>query len=436
MNRRRRAALSWVAIAAIAAVVLVGAVLRSNRFSVAEVDVAPGTAWLALVASGEAMLVNGGSGEVALRVAVAEPGSPLEVVQHGDGAIVLDKEGATLQTVSARSFEPTGVTPIGSVPDSLVPGERTVHVTTDEAILTFDPATLEPTGEVALAGELDALVDRDERLWVLDHGNDALHRVEGDEIAESLDPGELGAAAALTLVDDRPVVVDPASATITVVDDDGLGPAVEVGALAPGGDVLVVEPRPGVELPAILMIVPEEGRYLACDVDAPARCEDLTFGGAGDSFGPPQYVDDRLFVPDRTTGRVVVIDTRRNEHITTTTVLREPTQQLELVATDDLVWFNNLGGSEAGVLDENGEVRRVVRKLGDDVELTDDALGEGDGEGTIERRDGGVGDDVAPDDASGDEADDAGTDTSDTSDAVDDGAADGTDTTTGVDDGG
>lgn len=432
-SRPTTRALPWVLVAAIAAVVLVGAVVRSNRFSVAEVDVAPGTAWLALVSSGETMLVNGGSGEVALRVAVAAPGSPLEVVQHGDGAVVLDRRAATLQRVSARSLEPTASASVDGEPTALVAGRRSVHVTGDDAIRSFDPTSLEQTGEVALGGELDALVDGDERLWVLDHGgrdggaagsDTALHRVAGDEIAETIQLADVSGDSSLTLVDGRPVVIDAARASITVIEDGEAQPPVELSQLTAGRPLLTAVPRPGRDLPAILMVLPDEGRYLSCDVDDPRRCEELTFGGAGDSFGPPQYVDGRLFVPDRTKGQVVVIDTGRNEHITTTTVLREPTQELELVATDDLVWFNNLAGSEAGVLDQNGDVRRVVRKLADDASLTEDALGEG--EGAIERRDGGEpsepGEGAAeagrPDDSDGDTSgQDDGTDGGDGTDA-------------------
>src|SRR5439155_15314263 len=59
----------------------------------------------------------------------------------------------------------------------------------------------------------------------------------------------------------------------------------------------------------IVLAVGSRGRLVVCDLDAAAGCStSVAIGTAGDAFGAPVVVADRAYVPDHTTGRVVVVD--------------------------------------------------------------------------------------------------------------------------------
>ena len=89
-------------------------------------------------------------------------------------------------------------------------------------------------------------------------------------------------------------------------------------------------------------------------------------GTGSHDFGPLVQSGPFLFAPDRATGTVSVIDTRRDT-IVGSFPLVEPERRLELVAKDGFVFYNDLDGETVGVLTfrggswSAGEALRKVR---------------------------------------------------------------------------
>jgi hypothetical protein len=88
-------------------------------------------------------------------------------------------------------------------------------------------------------------------------------------------------------------------------------------------------------------------------------------GRPGDDFGPLAQSGDFVFVPDRTSGRTAVVDLSSRQVVADLTIGKAGSR-LELVAKDGLVFYNDLGGDEAGVIRFDGgrwQAGKVLRKF-------------------------------------------------------------------------
>ena len=111
--------------------------------------------------------------------------------------------------------------------------------------------------------------------------------------------------------------------------------------------------------------------YTVSGTDAVLRVTDLSTGtcdtvvsriaAPGSDLGTPVELDGRLFVPDFSTGRVVVVDLDIRRVLVTTNPLVDVGTAFDLTAKDGFVFYNDTASEKAGVLDLDGTVRSVSK---------------------------------------------------------------------------
>jgi hypothetical protein len=225
----------------------------------AELDLRGGGAWVASSAVGQLTLIDGGTAEVAARVAVAEPGSDLGSVQDGTVGYALDRALGVVRRVDPATFVAApGVEVIEGARGELSahPSGDVVYVvdhTRGRVGVADGHALSSLRGAVQSLAEpvASSVVDGDGRLWVLGRTSGDLTWFDGAERASRRaavdDSGGFRSEACLEIDPlDRSVRVggsERARRLYVVSGDDG---ALRVSDLGSGacGDVVIEVAEP------------------------------------------------------------------------------------------------------------------------------------------------------------------------------------------------
>lgn len=371
VGARARALAGWnrrhvVAVLA-GALVLVGltAVARDEGFPTAAVDVGGGTVWVASPTVGQLALLSGPSGALAVRVKVADARQDLLAVQAGETGYALNRTTGTVVRVDPVSWQKIEKRPLEGAGEGLglTAGRDAVFAVDGRGgtVVEADPATLEPRGRpIGLVGSVTegaSVVDDDGALWLLDETTGDLVRYTDGE-PRSWDGVARPGTGRLVLVDGAAAVVDRVTDTVRVLrrggpsrpvclgvdtDDD----TVQVGGSGTSAVVLAASGRRGV----LRIADVEDG-----------RCVDVVpgVGAPGQRLGAPVEVFGRAFVPNYSTGEVVVVDLGTGAIVARPEVL-DPETQFELAGRDGFAFYNDPASEHAGVIDLDGEVRRVAK---------------------------------------------------------------------------
>ncbi|TCO59899.1 InlB B-repeat-containing protein [Actinocrispum wychmicini] len=360
LARRPAVVMTAVAGVAVAGVVVVG-VGQGNPTQ--GVRLLSGQAWFASGKVGQVTLLDGASAEVAAQVKVAAPGDMLDVVQQGNTAYTVDQSAGMVRRVDGATFAPTPpATPIADARGSgltVIAGPNSLYTldNTRGILVSTDPKTLDRRGEmVSVAGRLAAgtvTVDDAGTLWAVDTATGDLNRVAGqDKIIRSgvVKPG----VSTITIANGRPVIVDLADRTATSVDRDTGRTVGSFGLDLRTDDKVQVSGSPNADR---IYVVATRGVLDVCDVAA-QRCASAIPLTAGSDFGPAVEAGDRVFVPDYTTGQVLVVSLRESRVIARPNVLR-PNVRFQLLTRDGVVFYNDAGSEEAGVIKLDGSLTTI-----------------------------------------------------------------------------
>jgi hypothetical protein len=340
---------------------------RAGGLPARRLEMTSGSAWLASPAQGVLSLIDGPTEQVVGLLAVPglRPADDVTVAQAGPSAYVVNATQGTVSRVDGARYEisvPVKFGPGGSgaVLEALSgPAATYVIDGTRRVVSVVDPQTLKLRQQLSLVDRLgpgQAVVDSDGRLWTIDGGGVA--RFDGSGKSRRLDGG--GADRRLVLVGGRPVLVDLAGGRAARLTDSGevrswscldvaAGDAAELAGSTALGRVLAVRPSTGT-------LVESGGAAGDCGRVVTG------IGAPGDRFGAPVESAGFVLVPDWTTGRVAVIDLARQEVVAGLPVTR-PTDRLELLVKDGLVFYNDLDGASAGVIQFDGGRWRLGKAL-------------------------------------------------------------------------
>ncbi|WP_028048717.1 PKD domain-containing protein [Cellulomonas sp. URHD0024] len=330
-----------------------------------------GSIWLASSGPGQLALLDGASGEITVRVAVAAPGHDIVAVQGGAAGYALDRTTGGVVRVDAATWEQ-------SAPVDLLSGTKASldAVTSSDALYAFDrgrglmveadPRSLRLRGSVSSLSAVPSpgspVVDRSGALWMLDaRSGDLLRAAHG--VVGVTDPAASDAGSGQLLVSDgTPVVVDLASRRAELVntrtgrlsrasacvDIDPSDDTIQVAAAASTHKLYAVSGRTGVLRTSDL----DKGtcRGTVADVAVP-----------GSRLGPPVEVDGTVFVPDYTTGRVVVVRPDEHKVLAVTDAVVAPGSSFDLFSHDGFVFYNERSTEKAGVIELDGQVRAVAK---------------------------------------------------------------------------
>jgi|GEM_PF-1538559 len=316
-----------------------------------------GSAWLASPTLGYVTLVDGPSRAAAATVLVAERGHHLQVTQAGSSAYVVDaaaghlaRVGGAQQRVSRRieAGDPGSDLRVAHGGDAVWLVDATQRVATQ-----VDPTSLDPGSVSAMAavpGPDQAVVDDHGTLWVVDSVAGGLVRVRASDQERV---ATVPADARLLVVRGESVLVQVTERSVAPLGDDGRQGAPTCLDVRPGDALQLLGSANRDE---VVAAVSATGAVLISELGS-RECDRVVpgvggSGGAAD-FGPLAETGPFVFVPDRASGRVAVVDTRRDE-VATTFDVAEPGSEVELIAEDGLVFYNDLGGHRAGVLTWEG----------------------------------------------------------------------------------
>jgi hypothetical protein len=320
----------------------------------AQIDLAGGTAWLPTPAQGLVTLVDGPSELVvgSVRTPVRDDA---EVLQVGSSALLVDPGAGTVRRVDGATYAVSDAVRFATGGGLSVLAGRTVAYVVDTARRTaasLDPATMHAGPDIPLSaapGPGQAVVDDRERLWVVDGGGGGLSGfADGRSPVRS---AGVGPSAQLVTVQGAAAVVDPTRRQAGLVGDDG--EVARWGCFDPP-DAAGLRLLGSATSPRLYAAVPQTGALLVADLSTGACPASVPVGAPGDRFGPLVESNGFVLVPDETTGKLAAVDVTARAVRDQLTVLPAPTGQLELVAKDGVVFYNDLAGDRAGVIRFNG----------------------------------------------------------------------------------
>lgn len=330
---------------------LVGVVLVGSGSAQQALEQRPGSAWVVSPDQGLLSLIDGPSAEVAASVQLPGTGGNLRVEQAGSSAYVADGTVGTVARVDGATGEVSRTVQLGTADGGLavLQGGGAVYVL-DSARRTataVDAETLDVERTLSLTAEPgpgQAVVDDDGRLWVLDRGTGSLTWFDRDK--NVVDDGTTGDR--LLLVRGDPVLVDTTRARVHRLDATGRSRATSCLEVRDDDAVELLGSRSGDE---VFAAVPASGNLVVSDLsdDDCARVIPIADPAAAD-FGPLAQSGRYVFVPERTAGETIVVDTR-DDTVAARLALVEPGHDVELIAKDGFVFYNDRDGSTAGVLE-------------------------------------------------------------------------------------
>jgi Divergent InlB B-repeat domain/PKD domain len=362
------------AIAAAAAVALVGSVFfglsRADGLPSRQFELESGGAWLASPAQGVVSLIDGPAEQVVglLPVPQLRADDDVSVAQAGSSAYVANATAGTVSRVDGATFEVSQAVKFGSGGPGAVlqvfPGPSSAYVVdgVQRVVSVVDPKTMNVRKRLSLVQRMaagQAVVDGAGRLWTID--GDGIARFDQSGKYRRSDGG--GPQRRLVLVRDQPMLVDLAAGRVGTLSGDGqvrswscLDVSGDDGAELAGssllGRVLAIRGATGTLV--------ESGDGTDC---GPAVAG---LGRAGDRLGAPVESAGYVLVPNWTTGKVDVLDLTAQKVVSELTVTR-PDQRVELLLKDGVVFYNNLDGSRAGVIQFDGtgwKLGKALRKFG------------------------------------------------------------------------
>lgn len=326
----------------------------------------PGSgAWLASLQRGTLVHVNGNSGQVDGRVQLPQPvKGPLELVQDGDDVLVLDRGTGLVSQIDPAQLSITQTQEFEGARLRLVGNGDVAYVIDEQAGTVQQIKSGSEEAEVIATGEPIALKTRigggkvgdDDVLWVLvpDRG-EALPIVDG-KAGTPVKVAEPGDTVRLTAADGRVAAVNTKSGRLIMLTTSGISMTMVLptALLQVPARVLVPDKNPTPLIPlldpgsgALVVVNTESGVVQAVNLDI----------AKGQQYGSPQVHASRVYIPDRSTGTVIVYDTGTAAFVAPIVVTEKP-GELKVTSTNDKLWIDDDQNKLAVVVDEKGEPRK------------------------------------------------------------------------------
>jgi hypothetical protein len=320
-------------------------------------------AWLGSQAAGIVVHVNGLSGRPDGRVTV--PGSAhhsFRVVQRGLDAYLVDGTTGQVSRIDPAQLAVTRTGDYRIGPGAqLVAGANVAYVVDGARGLVqrIDPTTLATTGApLSLPAPLgQAGLDGGGTLWVPEPATGSFVAVRGGRTGATVAVGAPGDPLALAVAGGVPVAIDAGAATATVIGTGGRRLRVNLPstvASPPAAGLLAPASTDGPILP---LLAPASGTVVVVDTGR-GSLSTVRLASGGDRLGVPQALGPRVYVPDQSTGSMLVFN-RQTSQLEPPVPVTGHGGSLEAFVQGSLLWVNDEQGSAAVVVQPDGTVRHV-----------------------------------------------------------------------------
>ncbi|WP_067457686.1 fibronectin type III domain-containing protein [Actinomadura macra] len=329
----------------------------SARYKLADVG-----AWLSAGAKGLVVHANGLAGKVDGKAGVIPQmrGHHIRIVQDGTTVLLIDEDTGVVSRIDPSQLKITQSRVLGGSALQVVAGAGTAYTVdlVKGAVQQIDPLTLAPVGQGAtLPAPLSAGgIDAAGTLWVPVPQNGHVVPFQNGRQGRAVVAGAAGDRLALTMAAGTPVITNSTSATALVVRAAG---SQKINLPAP-----VSRSAAGVKVPPVAdgQVVPMLGAGGALYLlnTAVGRVDSVALRMPRHQFESPHVLGSRVYLPDRTSGQLLVFNTDRNAWERPITATR-PGGTIEILVRDHMLWVNDPDGSTALAFDPDGAVKRIKK---------------------------------------------------------------------------
>jgi hypothetical protein len=319
-------------------------------------------AWLSNDQKGSVTHANGVASKPDATVPLSNAaGHKLIVTQDGDIVIVTDTVTGTATRIDAGQLRVVQSANYGSPAVQIVAGAgRAYAIDPVRGVAQpIDPNQLTTLGApVALTPPISgAGLDAAGTLWLALPGTGEAASVIGDRAAARIPIGSPGDTLMLTIAGGVPVLTDATAGTVTVLPASGARQTVNLPL--PGGSGVLLAPT--ATDGAVVPLLAKGSQQIVIVDTATGRPTAVALDGlTGHDLGTPQALGGRVYVPDNTTGRLIVYDTASGRTLNQVAVGGGP-GRIELFTRDGVLWANDAQGSAAVSIDSSGTVTPVSK---------------------------------------------------------------------------
>jgi hypothetical protein len=347
-----------------AAAVVFGVGMASAKYHLADVG-----GWLTSTKKGELVHVNGLSGKVDGKVTLSgSTGHPMKVIQQGGVVLIVDEvtgvvsrvDPAHLNVVQGAAFR-------GAAGMQVVSSAGSAYALDQQkgSVQRLDPMTLATMGgPLSMTGPLGAAaIDATSILWVPVPANGQAAPVRSGQAAQPVPIGRSGDDLSLTIAAGSAVVSDFTSAQAVILGKNGTQVKVRLPssvAQAPKGSVLAPGTTDGQLVPllaggSLIVLNSGTGSISSVALKLPPKHR----------LAAPQALGQKVYIPDQSTGSLLVYDSATNRMGQQVPVTGHP-GRLDAFVKDGLLWVNGPESAKAVVVDGAGG-HKPIQKYSPDV---------------------------------------------------------------------
>jgi hypothetical protein len=351
--RRPSSGLASVGVLGATALIAVAAMAASGN-SRDVTHVLDGGAWLANSTVGS--VSHAGPGGIDATVPLKAPvGRDVKVVQQGSHVYVEDQKGH-LARIDPSELDVAQQATLGGDDVQVVTGGNDLWAVnpTTGSIRQLDPITLMAQGPaVALpAGLGTAVADPSGTLWVpvWSRGTVDTVDVEGS-LTHTYQVATPGTHVQLSVVNGDVLSFDPSSASVHELTGPSVGSDQQVS----------INAGPGLEIPAAVtgsgvlpVVSPTQDELATVSVSGGQRIQ-VDLGHPGDNLGSPEVNDGQVYVPDYTTGQLLVVDVATGGMEPAVTITGQP-GYFDVVVNDGELFVNQASSPNAWIVTAGNQV--------------------------------------------------------------------------------
>jgi len=344
-----------------AAAVLFGVGMASAKYHLSDVG-----GWLTSDKKGEVVHVNGLTGKVDGKVQIAgSNGHLLKVIQQGGAILLVDETTGMVSRIDPAQLNTVqGATYQGAQNMQVVEGTGVAYALSPfkGTVQQLDPMSLASMGgSVTLTAPLGTsnAVDAQSALWVpVPAAGQAADKPNGQQV-RGVPSGKAGDTLTLTMASGAPVVTDSTTAQSLIVGPGGtkvkvnLPPAVSQAT----GGVLAPTSTDGLLVP---LLNPQSGSMTILDAGS-GSVSSVGMTLPHHDFGSPQMLGQRVYIPDKTVGDLIVYDNATHAQENPVNLTGRPDPTMDVFVKSGLLWANDPEGNKALVINATGQATPISK---------------------------------------------------------------------------